>query len=113
MPIKPNQKTQMPMLDPVERRRLFHEVNRGYDAPRARFEALRCLECQEASCENGCPVLVPIRKMSRLISEGQFEDALRALKEVNSLRYSYTILSYRYPMCVMWRLNQYRISTWT
>ena len=85
MPIKPEDKTHMPMLDPVERRRLFHEVNRGYDAPRARFEALRCLECQEPACETGCPVLVPIRKMARLIAEGQFEDALRAVKEVNSL----------------------------
>jgi glutamate synthase (NADPH/NADH) small chain len=85
MSIKPAHKTQMPMLDPVERRRLFHEVNRGYDAPRARFEALRCLECQAPECEKGCPVLVPIRKMTRLTAEGQFEDALRCLKEVNSL----------------------------
>jgi glutamate synthase (NADPH/NADH) small chain len=85
MPIKPANKTQMPMLDPLERRRLFHEVNRGYDAPRARFEASRCLECQEPACEAGCPVLVPIRKMARLIAEGSFEDALRAVKEVNSL----------------------------
>jgi glutamate synthase (NADPH/NADH) small chain len=85
MPIKPEHKTHMPMLDPVERRRLFHEVNRGYDAPRARFEALRCLECQEPACEKGCPVLVPIRKMARLVAEGHFEDALRIVKEVNSL----------------------------
>jgi glutamate synthase (NADPH/NADH) small chain len=85
MSIKPARKTHMPMLDPVERRRLFHEVNRGYDAPRARFEALRCLECQAPECEKGCPVLVPIRKMTRLTAEGQFEDALRCLKEVNSL----------------------------
>jgi len=85
MPIKPSRKTPMPMLDPVERRRLFQEVNQGYDAPRARFEATRCLECQSPACEQGCPVLVPIRKMSRLIAEGQFEDALRAVKEVNSL----------------------------
>jgi glutamate synthase (NADPH/NADH) small chain len=85
MPIKPDHKTHMPMLDPVERRQLFHEVNRGYDPPRARFEALRCLECQEPSCEMGCPVLVPIKKMARLIAEGQFEDALRSVKAVNSL----------------------------
>ena len=84
MPIKPENKTNMPMLDPVERRRLFHEVNRGYDAPRARFEASRCLECQEPACETGCPVLVPIRKMARLIAEGRFEDSLRAVKAVNS-----------------------------
>ncbi len=51
MPIKPENKTQMPMLDPLERRRLFHEVNRGYDAPRARFEGMRCLECQEPAYE--------------------------------------------------------------
>jgi glutamate synthase (NADPH/NADH) small chain len=73
------------MLDPVERRALFQEVNQGYDRPRAMFEAMRCLECQEPDCEKGCPVNVPIRKMARLIGEGQFEAALRIVKEVNSL----------------------------
>ena len=53
MPIKPADKTHMPMLDPVERRRLFNEVNQGYDAPRARFEASRCLECQERREDEG------------------------------------------------------------
>jgi glutamate synthase (NADPH/NADH) small chain len=85
MPIKPECKTHMPMLDPVERRRVFHEVNQGYDAPRAMFEALRCLECAEPECEKGCPVMVPIQKMARLTAGGQFEQALRAVKEVNSL----------------------------
>jgi glutamate synthase (NADPH/NADH) small chain len=75
----------MPMLDPVERRAVFHEVNQGYDAPRAIFEAGRCLECQQPDCELGCPVNVPIQKMAHLIQEGQFEDALRAVKAVNSL----------------------------
>ena len=35
MPIKPGTKTPMPMLDPVERSRVFREVNQGYDEPRA------------------------------------------------------------------------------
>jgi len=85
MPIKPDRKTQMPMLDPVERRQVFHEVNQGYDAPRAMFEAQRCMKCDEPDCEKGCPVLVPVQKMARLIAEGDFESALRAVKEVNSL----------------------------
>lgn len=85
MPIKLDKKTKMPELDPVERRRVFSEVNQGYDEARAKFEALRCLECEEADCEKGCPVLVPIQKMARLIAEGDFEAALRAVKSVNAL----------------------------
>ena len=85
MPIKSRSKTQMPMLDPIERRSVFNEVNQGYDAPRAIFEAGRCLECQSPDCEMGCPVNVPIQKMAHLIVGGQFEDALRAVKGVNSL----------------------------
>jgi len=73
------------MLDPLERRAVFHEVNLGYDPPRAIFEASRCLECQEPDCEAGCPVNVPIQKMVRLIAGGRFEEALRAVKQVNSL----------------------------
>jgi glutamate synthase (NADPH/NADH) small chain len=85
MPIKVGQKTQMPMLDPVERRRVFQEVNQGYDAARAVFEAARCVRCAEPDCERGCPVLVPIQKMAELIADQQFEQALRIVKEVNSL----------------------------
>jgi glutamate synthase (NADPH/NADH) small chain len=75
----------MPMLDPLERRAVFHEVNQGYDAARAMFEASRCLECQEPDCERGCPVMVPIQKMSHLVADGKFEEALRIVKAVNSL----------------------------
>jgi glutamate synthase (NADPH/NADH) small chain len=85
MPIKLGTKTQMPMLDPVERCRVFREVNQGYDDARARFEAERCLECEEPDCEKGCPVLVPIQKMAGLVAEGRFEEALRAVKAVNAL----------------------------
>ena len=85
MSIQSKDKTPMPMLDPVERRRLFHEVNRGYDAARAMAEAERCLECHEATCERGCPVQVPIMGMVRLIADGRFETALRVVKRVNSL----------------------------
>ncbi len=85
MPIQAPRKTHMPMLDPVERRSVFDEVNQGYDAPRARFEALRCLQCKVPSCQLGCPVKVPIKKMMALIAEGEFEQALRAVKRNNSL----------------------------
>ena len=73
MSIKLDKKTPMPMLDPIERSRVFREVNLGYDDARAIFEAHRCLECQEPDCEQGCPVRVPIQKMAKLVSEGNFE----------------------------------------
>jgi hypothetical protein len=45
MPIKPSRKTPMPMLDPVERRRLFQEVNQGYGTPAPGSRA-RLPQCQ-------------------------------------------------------------------
>ncbi len=85
MPIKLERKTPMPMLDAIERRRVFSEVNRGYDEARAVFEAGRCMECDEPDCEKGCPVKVPIQEMMKLVVEEDFEGALRIVKKVNSL----------------------------
>jgi glutamate synthase (NADPH) small chain len=78
-------KTPMPVLDPIERRRVFSEVNQGYDVARARFEAHRCLQCKVPACQLGCPVKVPIKKMMALVADGQFEEASRAVKKNNSL----------------------------
>ena len=75
----------MPVLDPVERRRVFSEVNQGYDEARARFEAHRCLQCKVPNCQLGCPVKVPIKKMMGLVQEGKYAEAIRAVKKNNSL----------------------------
>ena len=75
----------MPVADARERAKQFREVNFGYDATRALEEADRCLQCQDPTCQTGCPVNVPIREIVKLITKHQFEDALKLIKRYNSL----------------------------
>jgi glutamate synthase (NADPH/NADH) small chain len=75
----------MPHGDAKERSKNFFEVNYGYDSGRAVAEADRCLQCQDPSCQTGCPVNVPIREVIHLISQRHFGDALSLIKRYNSL----------------------------
>ena len=51
----------MPTQDGVERRRNMEEVATGYTKTQARLEAMRCLQCRNAPCMEGCPVRIRIR----------------------------------------------------
>ena len=75
MPVKPAHKTAMPQQPAQARAHTFDEVNLGYTEARARFEARRCLECQEPVCETGCPVHVPIRAFLKCVADGPFQQA--------------------------------------
>ena len=85
MPLKPTCKTRMPQGAPAERARTFDEVNQGYAEPHARFEASRCLQCQEAACEQGCPVRVPIKAFIKLVADGRFREAFACITSTNPL----------------------------
>ena len=85
MPMVQFKKTLLPTMDAVERRDGFQEVSLGYSAAQALAEAQRCLLCQEPACETGCPVGVPIRDFIKAIAEGKPLDAVRLIKQVNSL----------------------------
>jgi len=85
MPIVTLKKTPWFHLDAQERKSNFREVDQGYDLARARVEALRCLQCQNPRCEEGCPVGVPIRDFIHLLVEGDLEAAYLRIKEVNRL----------------------------
>lgn len=85
MPLITPNKTPMPHADARERSRTFREVNFGYDPAKAVEEADRCLQCQDPSCQTGCPVNVPIRHVIKLITQRHFGDALDLLKRNNSL----------------------------
>jgi glutamate synthase (NADPH/NADH) small chain len=78
-------KTEMPALDPVERRSLWDEVAVGYTVERALAEARRCIQCQEPLCELGCPVGVPIREFIRCLQLGDFAGAAEAIRTKNVL----------------------------
>ncbi len=75
----------MPEQDPVKRGRNFEEVPFGYDPEQAQVEASRCLECKDPTCVRGCPVGIDIRGFVTSIREGQFEEAIRIIKQDNAL----------------------------
>jgi glutamate synthase (NADPH/NADH) small chain len=74
----------MPEQDAQARRRNVHEVAQGYTEEQARIESLRCLQCKNAPCVEGCPVRIRIRDFVGAIAEGDYRKALQIVKE-NSL----------------------------
>jgi len=45
----------MPEQDPKVRARNFDEVPLGYTPEMAKTEALRCIQCKNPTCVEGCP----------------------------------------------------------
>lgn len=75
---------QMPSQDPIARRSNFREVALGYVPAQARLEAMRCLQCKNAPCVQGCPVRIDIPRFVKAIADGDFAEAIRVIKQ-NSL----------------------------
>ena len=75
---------EMPEQDAAARRRNVNEVALGYTEEQARIEALRCLQCRNTPCIEGCPVRIRIRDFVGAIAEGDYRKALEIIKE-NSL----------------------------
>ena len=74
----------IPEQDPVARRSNVNEVATGYTETQAKLEAMRCLQCKNAPCVQGCPVRIRIRDFVVAIAEGRYKEALSIIKE-NSL----------------------------
>lgn len=71
---------------PAEKRiKNFFEVALGYGPQEAEREAQRCLGCKDKSCVKGCPVEADIPRFIQLIKEGNPREALRVIKEKNTL----------------------------
>jgi glutamate synthase (NADPH/NADH) small chain len=75
----------MPEQPAQVRKRNFDEVPHGYTPELAMKEALRCLQCKNPSCMEGCPVAVDIPGFIKLVKEGEFTKAIRKIWERNSL----------------------------
>jgi glutamate synthase (NADPH/NADH) small chain len=75
---------EMPEQDPTARRRNVSEVALGYTEEQARIEAMRCLQCRNAPCIEGCPVRIRIRDFVGAIAQGDYQQAVAIIKE-NSL----------------------------
>ena len=74
----------MPEQNHAERVKNVNEVAVGYTETQARLEAMRCLQCKNAPCVQGCPVEIRIRDFIAAIAKGDYKKALAIIKE-NSL----------------------------
>jgi glutamate synthase (NADPH/NADH) small chain len=75
----------MSKRDPETRSRDFREVTVGYTEGEAVMEASRCLRCQVPQCVKGCPVGIDIPAFIESIKERRYSEAIRKIKEKNSL----------------------------
>jgi len=78
-------RVEMPKQEPHVRAKNFNEVALGYNAEQAKYEANRCIQCPKRSCVRGCPVNVDILDFIKAICEGNMPEAVRILKNKNSL----------------------------
>ncbi len=78
-------KTPVREQSPEERIHNFNEVPFGYSPEEAIFEAKRCLQCKKPKCMEGCPVEIDIPGFIGQIAEGNFIEAVRIMKNKNSL----------------------------
>ena len=85
---KPNMsltRNEMPTQDPKVRGRNFDEVALGYSEETAIDEAMRCLNCKNMPCVDGCPVKIHIPEFIEKIKEGDFEGAYQIISKSSSL----------------------------
>ena len=69
----------------ADRIRDFDEVPLGFTVEQAIEEARRCLMCKNPKCVAGCPVEVDIPAFLDFVAKGDFESAVKKVKETNSL----------------------------
>ena len=75
----------IPKQTPEARRRNFDEVALGYTDGQSLEEASRCIACKKPGCKDGCPVNVEIPEFIKAIGAGDMPEAVRILKNKNSL----------------------------
>jgi glutamate synthase (NADPH/NADH) small chain len=85
MPAKRIEKTPMREREAKLRATDFKEVNEGYLMAHAKFEAERCLRCQDPICVRGCPVHIPIPEFVHQIAAGNMSEAANILRSANPL----------------------------
>ena len=71
----------MPTQAPSVRINNINEVALGYTVEEARLEAMRCLNCKNKPCVNGCPVAVDIPGFVTAIANGDFKRSAAVLKQ--------------------------------
>lgn len=75
----------MPTQEPSVRVCNMEEVALGYTESQVRAEALRCLQCKNQPCVQGCPVNINIPGFIAQAAQGNFAGAISILKESSLL----------------------------
>jgi glutamate synthase (NADPH/NADH) small chain len=81
----PQERTPIPVQDPVERIGNFEEVAQGYSEDDALLESERCLMCPQPACVEGCPVHIDIPGFIARILEKDYRGAYDVLSDANLL----------------------------
>ncbi len=76
---------EMPAQDPAERVRNMREVALGYTPSQVRAESLRCLQCRNKPCIQGCPVSIDIPAFIAEAAKGNFARAAEIINESSLL----------------------------
>lgn len=63
----------------------FDEVPLGLTIEQAIEEAKRCIQCKNPQCVKGCPVEIDIPAFIKFVAQGNFEAAVKKIKETNAL----------------------------
>jgi glutamate synthase (NADPH/NADH) small chain len=71
--------------DPEERRKNWEEVFLGFDVESAKVEAMRCIQCPTAPCQQACPVHNDIPGAFKLLEEGDLNGAAEVFRETSNL----------------------------
>lgn len=78
-------RVEMPRQNPEVRAKNFDEVALGYNLEEAMKESSRCIQCKKRNCTLGCPVEVDIPDFIKALREGNMPNAVKLLKNKNSL----------------------------
>ncbi len=78
-------RNEMPTQDAGIRATNFYEVALGYNEETAINEAMRCLNCKNMPCVDGCPVNIHIPAFIEKIKAGDFEAAYNIISKSSSL----------------------------
>ncbi len=89
-PLKPKERLaipqqDMPAQDPNERKSNQQEVATGYTEAQVLVESLRCLQCKNAPCIEGCPVRIDIPRFVKHAVEGDYQASVDVIKESSLL----------------------------
>jgi glutamate synthase (NADPH/NADH) small chain len=76
---------EMPAQDPAVRITNMEEVALGYTENQVKVEAMRCLQCKNKPCVQGCPVGIDIPAFIKKAAQGDFAGANAKIKESSLL----------------------------